>query len=182
MSASGLPAPSIAIPLDDPRWFDLESLYGHSCLGILEMLQTAYAAELTTDLLDSIIDEIMHQGDPSQAMYAVAPHLLELSRFHHGETALLLMAHAGAIHSLSQCDPSVPCPGPVMKEFEASARLGAALVCRHLPEAAKFEDFQNLPSALAGFLGHGRFGRLLGGFDLYEGKFYHLAFDQPFDL
>ena len=45
----------------------------------------------------------------------------------------------------------------------------------------EFDDFKYLIAALAGFSGHGRFGRLIEGFDLYQDQFHHALLDTPID-
>ena len=42
------------------------------------------------------------------------------------------------------------------------------------------DDFKYLVAALAGFMGYGRFGMLIEGFDLFEGRFHHNSLDEPF--
>jgi hypothetical protein len=67
------------------------------------------------------------------AMYAVAPHLIELSRTATPEMSLHLLTHAGLIYAESPSPRSVSCPKFLANEFQAIAPDAADRLARLLP-------------------------------------------------
>jgi hypothetical protein len=167
------------IPLDDLRWKSLTTAYSLSCDDVVAWLRASYTGGLTSDLLGNIINDIQHQGDTSQAMYAVAPHLLALAPLYPGALGRDLAIHAGLIVSSSQAASAISCPSEIVTEFEDCLEHGRHTILRYLADATEFEDFKYLVAALAGFSSHGRFGQILEGFDLFEGQFHHTSLDDP---
>jgi hypothetical protein len=168
------------LALDDPRWNALTTPYGLTGDDVREWLRTAYAGGMNSELLGNIINEVQHQGDTSQAMYAVAPHLLALAATSGDCMARDMVIHAGLIHASAQSPSAVPCPPGLENEFQTSAAVGLEKAISFLPVASEFDEFKYLVAAIAGFKGHGRFGRLIEGFDLFEGQFHHSSLDAPF--
>lgn len=72
------------LPLDDPRWNDLQHAYGRAA-DVPELLR---ALKTSTDPKTSYPDEpwhslwssLCHQGDAYTASYAAVPHIVEIAR------------------------------------------------------------------------------------------------------
>lgn len=171
------------MPLDltDNRWSTLKTAYQTPASEVAESLEIAYRSGMSDELLENIINEVQHQGDTSEAMYAVAPHFFELSKMHKGNIGLQLLIHAGLICGSSQLEGAVACPTDLIAEFEGLAEQGRRLTLKFLEDVHDFEDFKYLLAALAGFSNQGRFGKVIEGFDLFENKFFHILLDEPLD-
>ena len=167
------------LSLNDPRWMTLSTAYGSACEQVVVWLRQAYAEGVAGDILGNIINEIQHQGDTSEAMYAVAPHLLMLAESAEPSIARQLDIHAGLIHCASQTSNAVQCPDDLKAEFIQSATLGRRRVTEWLQVAEGLDDFKYGVAALAGFVGHGRFGRVLEGIEFFKGQFYYSGLDDP---
>lgn len=164
--------------LDDSRWSTLTTAYGGGCDELLSWLRHAYAEGMTDERLGDIINEVQHQGDTSEAMYAVAPHLLALAAAAAPKMARELAIHAGLIHCSSQTLNAIKCPEDLRTDFDRSAEIGRQRLIAILPSAQSFDlkyDF----AALAGFMGHGRFGLVVEGIEFFEDQFYQSAFEEP---
>jgi len=135
---------------------------------------------LSRDRLGDLVNEVQHQEDTSTAMYAVAPHLIELARHASPEDALLLLTHAGVIYANSDSPGAVPCPAFLREDFTASAPAGAKMLAPLLPLATNFDAYKWAVAGLAGFIGHRSFARFLEGLDFYKGQFHHALLDEPF--
>ncbi len=134
---------------------------------------------MTDERLGDIINEVQHQGDTSEAMYAVSPHLLTLAEAAEPKMARDLVIHAGLIHCSSQTLNAVDCPEDLRAEFEQSAEIGRQRLMETLPSAQSFDDMKYDFAALAGFMGHGRFGLVIEGIEFFEDQFYQSAFEEP---
>jgi hypothetical protein len=169
------------LPLDDNRWLTLKTAYQMPAIDVAEWLGTAYRSGMTDELLSDIINDVQHQGDTSEAMYAIPPHLLKLSQSCDGELALQMIIHAGLIYASSQAQTAVRCPPDLESDFVATKELGRRMALSQLALDQNFDNFKYLLAALAGFSGHGRFGRILQGFDFYENRFHHALLDDPLE-
>jgi hypothetical protein len=169
------------LALDDNRWSTLMTAYKMPATDTVEWLATAYRSGMSNELLGEIINDIQHQGDTSEAMYATAPHLLVLSQNCDGDLALELVIDAGLICAASQSSTAVACPPDLESEFVAAKRLGRQMVLSQLAHDHGFDNFKGLLAALAGFSDHGRFGRIIEGFELYEDQFHHALLDNRLD-
>lgn len=168
------------LALDDPEWKKLETSYGGTS-DVVNWLAEAYqTGRLTGERLGDLINEVQHQGDTTTAMYAVAPHLITLARTSTAEESLELLSHAGSIYAASTHPNAIKCPNFLYAEFKAQASVGADLLAPLIPKAKDFDLFKYAVAGLAGFTGHHAFGRLLAGFDLDDGKFYHTSLENPF--
>jgi hypothetical protein len=167
------------LPVQDSRWTTLTTAYGGGCDELIAWLRLAYEQGMTDDLLGDIINEIQHQGETSEAMYAVAPHLLALAEAADPKAAQQFAIHAGLIHCASQTKSAVPCPDDLRVDFDRSAAVGREMLMRMLPAAKDLDDFKYEVAALAGFMGHGRFGLVIEGLEFFEDQFYHPAFEEP---
>lgn len=168
------------LSLSDPRWSRLRSAY-NGTEDILVWLTDAYdKGGFSEEGLGDLINEIQHQGDTSEAMYAVAPHLIAIARNSVSEDALSLLAHAGMIYAASDVRDAAPCPQFLREEFTTAAIEGAKMLSPLLPFAMDFDTYKWAVAGLAGFLGQHRFARFLDGLDHYDGKFYHRLLDGPF--
>jgi len=169
------------LALDDNRWNTLETAYKLPATDVVEWLAVAYRTGMNEDLLGDIINDVQHQGDTSETMYAVAPHLLALAQNCVGAIRLQMIVHAGLICASAQSETAVPCPSDLKSEFDGVKGLGRKLVLEQLASDHGFDNFKYLLAALAGFSGHGRFGRIIEGFDFYENQFHHALLDDPLD-
>jgi len=168
------------LPLSDPRWSELDGSY-NGTEDIVAWLTEAYeGGGLSSERLGDLINEVQHQGDTSTAMYAVAPHLIELARHASPEQALTLLTQAGLIHAASEGRGAVPCPAFLRDDFTASALEGAKMLSPLLPLAMDFDAYKSSVAGIAGFMGHHDFARFLDGLDIYEGQFHHVFLDEPF--
>ncbi len=169
------------LPLNDPRWRELRSSDG-STEDVLKWLTEAYrSGGLTEARLGDLINEIQHQGGTSTAMYAVAPHLLELARRAQApKDALALLSHAGLIYVSSRESGAAACPSFLIDEFNKSAKVGAAILSSLLPLVTDFDTYKWAVAGLAGFVGLDMFAQFLDGLDYHEGKFYHQLIDGSF--
>jgi hypothetical protein len=157
----------------------LTTAYGGGCDELIAWLRLAYDQGMTDDRLGDIINEIQHQGDTSEAMYAVAPHLLALAEATHPKAAHQFVIHAGLIHCASQTKSAVQCPDDLRAEFDSSAEVGREMLMRMLPAAEDLDDFKYKVAALAGFMEHGRFGLVIEAVEFFDDQFYHSAFEEP---
>lgn len=169
------------LALDDNRWNTLTTAYKMPATDVLEWLAVAYRTGMNDDLLGDIINDVQHQGDTSEAMYAVAPHLLALCQNCVGEIRLHLIVHAGLICASAQSETAVPCPPDLESDLDAAKIVGRELALEQLAFDHGFDKFKYLLAALAGFSCHGRFGRIIEGFDFYENQFHHALLDDPLD-
>ncbi len=167
------------LALTDPRWNELRSSYGDTS-DIVAWLTEAQQNGLTDDRLGELINEVQHQGGTSTAMYAVATHLIALSRRAKPADALAMLTHVGIIYANSEGWGVVPCPDFLQHEFAASASIGAELLAPLIPLATDFDSLKWAIAALAGFMGQHSFARFLEGLDLYQGQFHHNLLDEPF--
>ncbi len=114
-------------------------------------------------------------------MYPTASHLLELAQNENEALSLQMIIHAGLICASAQSSTAVPCPPDLELEFSHTKLIGRKMALSLLEGDHDFESFKYLLAALAGFSGHGRFGRIIEGFDLFENQFHHALVDQPLD-
>ena len=169
----------MTLALDDSRWSTLTTAYGGGCDELLGWLRHAYAEGMTDEHLGDIINEVQHQGDTSDSMYAVAPHLLTLADGAEPKMARHMLIHAGLIHCSSQTLNAIECPPDLRAGFERSAAIGRQSMMEILPSAQDFDDLKYDFAALAGFMGHGRFGLVIEGIEFFEDQFYQSAFEDP---
>ncbi len=169
------------LSLDNNRWHTLKTAYKMPATEVAEWLATAYRSGMTDELLGEIINDVQHQGDTSEAMYATASHLLALSQNGSGDLAYQMIIQAGLICAASQSKIAIPCPPDLESEFQTTKELGRKMALLLLAHDHEFDNFKYLLAALAGFSGHGRFGRIIEGFDLYENQFHHALLDDPLD-
>jgi len=167
------------LALDDPKWEKLTTAYGHSCGDLLHWLEQAYSSGMSRELIGEIVNEIQHQGGTSEAMYAVAPHLIALAERASAVPAWELVVHAGLIHAASQIEGSVLCPDDLAEEFSSLRPIGIRLLCRTLDASGDFNEYKYRVAALAGFMGYGKFGLAVEGFDMFEGALYHESIEDP---
>lgn len=169
------------LPLDDARWKTLQTAYHLPCDDVVVWLSTAYRSGMTDEMLGDIINDIQHQGDTSEAMYAVAPHLVALAGERTDAGAVHLIIQAGLIYASAAAKAAVPCPHDLLAEFEAAKEVGKRITLKLLAGTYEFDDFKYLIAGLAGFSGHERFGRLLEGFEFFENQFEHPLMDGPIE-
>jgi hypothetical protein len=167
------------LSITDPRWKHLDSSYGDSG-DVVTWLKEAYAQGLTEERLGDLINEVQHQGDTSTAMYAVAPHLIQLAKEHPPKLKLHLLIAAGLIYADSTSERAVACPSFLLEEFQEASDVGANALAPLLATTINCPEFIMAAAALAGFKNHHSLGRLLSSLDFYEGRYYHPALDGPF--
>ena len=155
--------------------------YEMPATDVVQWLGTAYRSGMTDELLGEIVNEVEHQGDTSEAMYPTASHLLALAKQSNNDLARQLIIQAGLTCAAAQSPVAVPCPPDLESDFASTKELGRKMALSQLASDHDFDNFKNLLAALAGFSGHGRFGRIIEGFDLYENQFHHALLDDPFD-
>lgn len=171
----------MTLSIDDNRWHSLKTAYKMPASSVVEWLGTAYRSGMNDELLSNIINEVQHQGDTSEAMYPTASHLLELAKNENKALSLQMVIHAGLICASAQSSTAVPCPPDLELEFSHTKLTGRKMALSLLEGDHDFESFKYLLAALAGFSGHGRFGRIIEGFDLFENQFHHALVDDPLD-
>jgi hypothetical protein len=172
---------NMPLPLDDNRWNSLKTAYKMPATDVVEWFATAYRSGMTDELLGDIINDVQHQGDTSEAMYPTASHLLALAKHCDNDIALQMIIQAGLTCAAAQSPTAVPCPPDLESDFASTKELGRKMALSQLACDHDFDNFKYLLAALAGFSGHGRFGRMIEGFDLYENQFHHALLDDPFD-
>jgi hypothetical protein len=168
------------LDLDDPRWNDLEGSYGDTAKVVSWLREIYETRSPTDDLIGNLVNEVQHQGSTSTAMYAVAVHFIAMARDAPPETALDLLVHAGLVYADSGGPDAAACPSFIRSEFDLSAAEGKRMLSALLPTISDFDTFKYAVAALAGFAGYHAFGRLLVGFEFYEGRFHHDALSEPF--
>lgn len=171
----------MTLPLDDNRWYTLKTAYNRPATDVAEWLGTAYRTGMTDELLGDIINDVQHQGDTSEAMYPTASHLLALDENSDNSLALQMIIQAGLTCASAHSPTAVPCPPDLESDFASTKELGRRLALSQLGYDHNFDNFKYLLAALAGFSGHGRFGRIIEGFELYENQFHHMLLDAPLD-
>ena len=169
------------LSLDDNRWHTLKTAYKMPATDVVEWLGTAYRSGMSDELLSDIINDVQHQGDTSEAMYPTASHLLALAQNGNEVLSLQMIIHAGLTCASAQSPTAVPCPTDLESEFANTKEIGRKMALSQLVCDHEFDNFKYLLAALAGFSGHGRFGRIIEGFDLYENQFHHPLLDDPLD-
>jgi hypothetical protein len=167
------------LPLTDPRWNELRSSY-NGTEDVVAWLSEAYQEGMSSESLGDLINEVQHQGGTSTAMYAVAPHLVEIARPVSPEDALELLTQAGLIYASAGRSDAVACPAFLREELISCASEGAKLLAPLLLFATDFDTYKWAVAGLAGFMGHDSFARFLDGLELDEGQFHHVRLDQPF--
>jgi hypothetical protein len=168
------------LSLSDPRWNELQSSYGGT-EDVVRWLREAYQeGVLSNERLGDLINEVQHQGDTATAMYAVAPHFIELARRSSPKDAIALLTHAGLIYANSDSPRAVLCPEFLREEFTNLASEGSKMLAPLMNYAANFEEYKWAVAGLAGFLGYHSFARFLDGLELFEGRFHHSLLDKPF--
>ena len=168
------------LPLNDPRWSELQGSYGGTVEVVRMLSEANKLGEVHLQAIGDIINEVQHQGDTTTAMFAVAPHLIDLARRTPASSALNLLMYAGLIYASSTRRGATKCPAFLHEEFAAYASEGARMLAPLIPTSTDFEVFKYAVAAMAGFCGHGSFGRLLDGLDFYQGQFHHSSLDRPF--
>ena len=168
------------LDLDDPRWANLATSY-RRIRPTLEALKRAYASGMTDADLGEILNEVNHQGDITEALYAVAPHFVELALLHPCKIADEMIIHLGLIHADTSDLPETDCPDFLRDDFLASKAAGLQLLLRRLPGVSGFEDVKYCLNAIAGFLGEGRIARVLYDLDLHEAKLWLCGMDDPLE-
>ncbi len=169
------------LSLNDDRWHSLKTAYRMPSTDVVEWLGTAYRSGMNDELLGDIINEVQHQGGTSEAMYPTASHLLALAENGNEALALQMIIHAGLICASAESPMAVPCPSDLEPEFAITKLIGRKMALSQLIGDHDFDNFKYLLAALAGFSGHGRFGRIIEGFDLFENQFHHALVDDPLD-
>ncbi|TWT89951.1 hypothetical protein Mal64_03330 [Pseudobythopirellula maris] len=111
-------------------------------------------------------------------MYAVAPHLIELSSQVNNSMQLALLSHAGVVYAFAEREGYAECLDEIEDDFREAATIGASRLSPLLANTGNFEDFQWGVAGLAGFLGHDKFARLLGNLDYYEEEFHYVLLDH----
>jgi hypothetical protein len=168
------------LSLNDQRWGELHSSY-NGTEDVLDWLTRAYdMGDTSNELIGDVVNEIQHQGGTSTAMYAVAPHFIELARRVPPDRGMDLLISAGMIYASAGKSDAVECPDFLREEFIACASEGAKLLSNILLHATNFESYKWAVAALAGFLGHDRSARFLDGLEFYNGRFHHVRLDGPF--
>ncbi|MCU0707577.1 MAG: hypothetical protein MUF23_04740 [Pirellula sp.] len=169
------------LSLDDKRWHTLKTAYKMPATDVVEWLGTAYRSGMTDELLGDIINDVQHQGDTSEAMYPTASHLLALAQNGNETLSLQMTIQAGLICASAQSQTAVPCPPDLESEFANTKVVGRKMALSQLACDHDFNNFKYVLAALAGFSSHGRFGRIVAGFDLFENQFHHALLDDPLD-
>ena len=150
------------VPLDDDRWDDVETAYGTSCDELRGWLAEAYAGALSDALLGDVVNEVAHQGDHSEAIYAVVPHLVRLSRVLTNAQSLLCLMHAGLLCANADRHP---CPAALEDEYAAAREFGLSDLRERLSPELDESTFRYALAAAAGFAGHRRVADALDRFD-----------------
>jgi hypothetical protein len=167
------------LALTDPRWSELRSSYGDT-EDVVAWLTEAYSDGMSDERLGDLVNEVQHQGGTCTAMYAVAPHLIELASRMPPDRALEVLTHAGLIYANSDVQTGVACPEFLKAEFAQFGAEGAKLLAPLLTVAKDFDSYKWGVAGLAGFVGQNKFARFLEGLDYFEGQFYHQLIDGPF--
>lgn len=167
------------VALDDPRWSDLRTAYNQTCKELISWLSIAYEENLTDELLGDIINEVQHQGDTSTAMYAVAPHLLELSKCYPAEISFELVIHAGMMYAAASDLNAIKCPSAIWDEFHQSSKYGMELSSKLLTRELDTDWFKYLLAAISGFAGQGRIGRFLLGIEFADDGIHSPFLSEP---
>jgi hypothetical protein len=158
----------------------LRSSYGDTADIVAWLTDAQRDGCISEERLGDLTNEVQHQGGTSTAMYAVATHFVALARRAEPSTAIALLTQAGLIYANSAGPGATPCPIFLREEFAESALGGSQMLAALLPRANDFDTFKGAVAAIAGFMGHHEFARLLDGLDFYEGQFHHAALDCPF--
>jgi hypothetical protein len=155
------------LPLDDPRWqTTLCSSYG-DCDNVVRLLKRAYEAPLTSEELGELVNEVNHQGDPSEAALATVPHLVNLAATSQAELAREYLIHAGLMLATAGLPKAPPCPDFLMDDISECKEVGVRRLAEFFPSAQDETDFRSVTAAMAGFLGHHALAHLLDGLDCY---------------
>lgn len=168
----------MSIALDDPVWGTLSTAYGTNCDDICDWLRTAKNKGITHQLLNDIVNDTNHQGDTSTAMYAVAISLIELAAdMPPSEERGSCLISAGMLHAASTKPGAVACPGSLAELFRESAAKGRELLLSSYIPNLGFTSHLYYLAALSAFVGFCDFGRLLEGFDVEDGGYWHMWID-----
>ena len=166
------------MPLDDPRWSLLNTAYENTA-ELVDYLRQAYAEGLQQDLLGEIMNQACHQGDSSTAMYAVPAHLLELAWATEEPFRTEVIIYAGMIYG-NACQPNAPaCPDFLRDDFEVTREPLLEAMRGSLTGELDFYDLKYRFVAIAGLVGHGRFGEVIEGIEFHKDRFYHNGWDEP---
>jgi len=136
---------------------------------------------MTDDDLGDILNEVHHQGDITDALYAVAPHFVEIALLHPGKIADEMIIHLGLIHAETSPLEEVDCPDFLRSDYIESRDRGLALLLKKLPEARGFVDVKYRLNAIAGFMGEWRLANVLYGLDLFKDQLWLTGMDDPLE-
>ena len=164
------------LTLNDPIWATLETSYGTNCDDLRKWLRACEEGEITKELLGDIINDANHQGDTSPAMYAVAVMLIQLAGDTPRPLRRSLLVAAGMLHADAAKPTAAACPAELRQRFDASAAVGRDLLLESYADGSFVGHIYYL-AALSAFTGYPAFGRLLEGFDLDEGRHWHVWLD-----
>ena len=153
------------MPLDDDRWHDLETAYRGSCDDLITRLSDAYVGDFIEDFLGVTVNEVAHQGDHSDSIFAVVPHFVRLSRVCRDARSLDLLIQAGL---MCQIADELPCPAPVEDEYRMAREIGLADLRDRLSAQLDQDAFRYALGATAGFAGYGRLTDILDKFEFLE--------------
>ena len=125
------------LSLDSIRWAQLTHAYG-SAADTPKMLQQLY--ESPDDMWSDLYGSVVHQGDVSEAAYAVLPHVVAAARTVPVEDRLMYLCFAASV--LNGRERQV-CPSDLMTEYDNSVEAVRGMAMEAL-NSVKFQD-EDLP-------------------------------------
>lgn len=126
---------SAPLPLDDPRWGELEHAYGPAA-DVPDMLRRFAEDPTDLELWGDLCGSVTHQGSVYTASYATAAHLVAIAESVPVEKRTLCWIFVGTV--AGSLDP-VPVPAYLRDAYEEALRRAATAI----PETLAVEQDEN---------------------------------------
>ena len=149
------------LPLDDPRWAQLETRNGRGSYvahRLKELLANPTDLVRFKDLWPSMCSE----GTAWSSAFAAAPYVVDIARALSPEQRL---DHVYFVGLVEMCGGRKQCPPDLKKPFEKAVADALALIAETLSRAHDITDTRYLLAATAALKGHPDLGNLLNDLD-----------------
>lgn len=139
---------SQALPLDSPRWLQLQTRQGEGADWVRDVLRGLQEGALDLDAFHEMWPELCSEDRTYEAAYAAAPYLAELARDQQRSNTTEYLIVLGLMTSYATDVPSDLAPG-----YRWAVDTGLALSLQALVDCSPGHDLRYLLSAVAAFRG-----------------------------
>ncbi len=155
------------VPLDSPRWRELQQAYG-SAAGIpalLKALPRAAPSDGNSEPWRSLWSSLCHQGTVYTASYASVPHIAAAAARRDPKDRLDHLVLIASIAVGRRRPDAAAMPSDLLEDFEVAVQQAAGLAADCLRVAWNGTEYRNLLGALSILQGQETLGELLLAFD-----------------